>query len=141
ACAGPGSGPERKQAVYLGGAIKLIRACQATGVGRYLMVSAMGAADPAYGPEAMQPYLKAKAGADNALCESGLAYTIVRPGRLTDEPATGSVRIGEGLERGEVAREDVAAVLAACLDQPTTQRRTFDLVAGPTPIAQALAAL
>src|SRR3954468_11549470 len=71
--AGPGSGPERKQTVDLGAAVKLIRACEAAGVERYLMVSAMGAADPTSGPEAMHPYLKAKAGADEALRESGLA--------------------------------------------------------------------
>jgi len=139
--AGPGSEPERKQTVDLGAAIKLIRACQATGVGRYLMVSAMGAADPTAGPESMQPYLKAKAGADEALRESGLAYTIVRPGRLTDDPATGRVRVGEGLDRGEVPRADVAAVLAACLDGEATVGRTLDLLAGETPIDDALAAL
>jgi uncharacterized protein YbjT (DUF2867 family) len=139
--AGPGSGPERKQTVDLGGALKLIRACQANGVARYLMVSAMGAADPTAGPEQMQPYLKAKAGADEALRESGLAYTIVRPGRLTDDPASGRVLVGEGLGRGEVARADTAKVLAACLDLPRAHGRTFDLLAGETPIDEALAQL
>jgi uncharacterized protein YbjT (DUF2867 family) len=136
--AGPGSGPERKQTVDLGAALKLIRACQATGVERYLMISAMGAANATAGPEEMRPYLRAKAGADEALRESGLAYTIVRPGRLTDGPATGRVRVGEGLERGEVTRADVAAVLAACLQIDATVGRTFDLVGGDTPIAEAL---
>ena len=139
--AGPGSGPERKQTVDLGAAIKLIRACEATGVDRYLMISAMGAANPTAGPEAMQPYLKAKAGADQALRDSGLAYTIVRPGRLTDDPPTGRVRVGEGLERGDIPRADVATALAACLELPVTEGRTFDMVAGPTPIAEALRAL
>ena len=139
--AGPGSGPERKQTVDLGAAIKLIRACQAAGVQRYLMVSAMGAADPTSGPEQMVPYLKAKAGADEALRESGLRYTVVRPGRLTDDPPTGGVRIGERLDRGEVTRADVAAVLAACLDTPATENTTFDLLGGDTPVEEALTAL
>ena len=139
--AGPGSGPERKQTVDLGAAIKLIRACQAADVRRYLMVSAMGAADPASGPEAMQPYLKAKAGADEALRESGLAYTIVRPGGLTDDPATGRIAVGASLERGQVTRADVAAVLAACLGMPETVDRSFDLLGGETPIREALLSL
>jgi uncharacterized protein YbjT (DUF2867 family) len=139
--AGPGSGPERKQTVDLGAAIKLIRACQAAGVERYLMISAMGAADPAAGPEQMQPYLKAKAGADEALRESGLAYTIVRPGRLTDDPATGRVRVGERLDRGDITRADVAAVLAACLAVSETMDATFDVLAGDVPVDEALRSL
>ena len=139
--AGPGSGPERKQTVDLGAAMKLIRACEATGARRFLMISAMGAADPTAGPEAMIPYLKAKAGADEALRESGLDYTIVRPGRLTDEPATGLVRVGERLDRGEVTRADTAAVLAACLDAPNTVGRTFDVLGGDTPIEDAVRGL
>lgn len=136
--AGPGSGARRKETVDLGAAVKLIRACEAAGVGRYLMISAMGAADPSAGPEAMRPYLEAKAGADEALRESGLDHTIVRPGRLTDHPATGAVTVGEGLDYGEVTRADVALVLAACLDIDETIGKTFDLVGGDTPIADAL---
>jgi uncharacterized protein YbjT (DUF2867 family) len=105
------------------------------------MVSAMGAADPTAGPEQMVPYLKAKAGADEALRESGLAYTIVRPGGLTDDPATGRIVVGERLERGEIARADVAQVLAACLGIPETVDRTFDVLAGDTPVEDALRAL
>jgi nucleoside-diphosphate-sugar epimerase len=59
--AGPGSGPERKRTVDLGAAVKLLDGARRTGVRRYLMVSAMGAADPAAGSEAMRPYLEAKA--------------------------------------------------------------------------------
>jgi uncharacterized protein YbjT (DUF2867 family) len=105
------------------------------------MVSAMGAANPTAGPEEMRPYLMAKAGADEALRDSGLTYTIVRPGRLTDDPATGRVRVGEGLGRGEVTRADTAEVLAACLDLPASHGKTFDLLGGETPVDEALAAL
>jgi uncharacterized protein YbjT (DUF2867 family) len=139
--AGPGSGPERKRTVDLGAAVKLLEAAQATGARRYLMVSSMGAADPAGGAEAMRPYLEAKAEADAALIASDLDWTIVRPGMLTDDPGTGMVRIGESLERGSVTRDDVAAVLAACLDEPRSVRKTFELRQGETPIAEALAAL
>ena len=139
--AGPGSGAKRKETVDLGGAVKLIRACETAGVKRYLMVSAMGAADPSSGPESMLAYLKAKAGADDALRDSDLEYTIVRPGRLTDDDATGHVQVGESLDYGDVTRADVALVLAACLDIPETIGKTFDLIGGDTPVADALRAL
>jgi uncharacterized protein YbjT (DUF2867 family) len=140
--AGPGSGPERKRTVDLGAAVKLLDGARRTGVRRYLMISAMGAADPAAGSEAMRPYLEAKAQADAALAASDLQWTIVRPGGLTDEPGTGRVAVAPALgRRGTVTRDDVAAVLVACLDEPRTVRATFDLLQGETPIAQALAAL
>jgi uncharacterized protein YbjT (DUF2867 family) len=140
--AGPGSGPERKRTVDLGAAVKLLDGARRTGVRRYLMISAMGAADPAAGPEPMRPYLEAKGQADAALAASELDWTIVRPGGLTDEPGTGMVDVAPSLGRsGSVTRDDVAAVLVACLDEPRTVRATFDLLQGDTPIAQALAGL
>ena len=140
--AGPGSGPERKRTVDLGAAVKLLDGARRTGVRRYLMISAMGAADPAAGSEAMRPYLEAKGQADAALAASDLEWTIVRPGGLTDEPGTGRVEVAPALgRRGTVTRDDVAAVLVGCLDEPRTVRAAFDLLQGETPIAQALAAL
>jgi uncharacterized protein YbjT (DUF2867 family) len=138
--AGPGSGPDRKRTVDFGAAVKLLDAARATGARRYLMVSAMGAGDPASGAESMRPYLEAKADADAALAASDLDWTIVRPGMLTDDPGTGMVQVGD-LDRGSVSRDDVAAVLVGCLDEPRTVRKTFDLLEGETPIAEALAAL
>ena len=106
------------------------------------MVSSMGAGDPASASEAMRPYQQAKHDADEALAASSLDWTIVRPGRLTDDPAGGRVAIAERLGRsGQVTREDVALVLLACLEMETTVRRTFDLLAGDEPLREALAAL
>jgi uncharacterized protein YbjT (DUF2867 family) len=139
--AGPGSGPERKRTVDLGAAVKLLDAAQATGARRYLMVSSIGAGDPSSASGSMRPYLEAKAQADAALSASDLEWTIVRPGALTDEPGTGLVWVGEDERRAAVTRDDVAAVLAACLDEPRTVRRTFVLLQGETPIAEALASL
>jgi uncharacterized protein YbjT (DUF2867 family) len=140
--AGPGSGVERKRTMDYGGAVKLIEAAKADGISRYLIVSSMGAADPpAEGGDSFAEYLRAKAEADRALTASGLDYTIVRPGRLSDDPPTGRVSIAPRLERGEISRGDVAAVLVACLDQEGTIGRDFDLVAGETPIEEALSAL
>jgi uncharacterized protein YbjT (DUF2867 family) len=139
--AGPGSGPERKRTVDLGGAVKLLDAAQATGARRYLMVSSIGAGDPSSASGPMRPYIEAKAEADAALSASDLDWTIVRPGMLTDDPGTGLVWVGEEERRAAVTRDDVAAVLAGCLDEPRTVRRTFVLLQGETPIAEALASL
>jgi uncharacterized protein YbjT (DUF2867 family) len=126
--------------------VKLIEAAKAEGISRYLMVSAMGAADPpaagdsGAGDGVFSAYLRAKAGADDALRASGLDVTIVRPRGLTDDPGTGLVTIAERLDRGQIPRADVAAALLACLDRPATIGRSFDLISGETPIAAALRA-
>jgi uncharacterized protein YbjT (DUF2867 family) len=140
--AGPGSGDARKATMDLGGAVKLIEAAKAEGISRYLMVSAMGAATaPEDGSEGFGAYLLAKFEADEALRASGLDYTIVRPGGLTDDPGTGQVSIAERLDRGQIPRADVAAVFVACLDDPRTIGKSFDLIAGTTPIPAALTSL
>ena len=136
--AGPGSGPARKRTVDLGAAVKLIDGAEQAGVRRYVMVSSIGAQDPSSGGEQMQPYLEAKAAADEALTDSDLDWTVVRPGGLTDDPGTGRVRIGAD---GNIPREDVAATLVAVLHEPRTVGLTFELVGGEAPIDEAIAAL
>jgi uncharacterized protein YbjT (DUF2867 family) len=136
--AGPGSGPERKKTVDLGGALKLIAAAREQGIRRYVMVSAIGAGDPSRASEQMGAYLEAKAEADRQLTRSGLDYTIVRPGRLTDDPGTGRVSAGPTVERGEIPRQDVAATLAAVLAADSAVGQTFNLVGGETPIEEAV---
>lgn len=139
--AGPGSGEARKTTMDLDGAVKLIEAAKVEGISRYLIVSSMGAGDPpTAGGDVFGAYLRAKAGADEALRASGLDFTIVRPGALTDDPGTGLVTIADRLDRGQVPRADVAGVLLACLDTPGTIGRSFDLLTGTTPIAAALSA-
>jgi uncharacterized protein YbjT (DUF2867 family) len=139
--AGPGSGPERKWTVDHGGAAKLIAAAKRNGVPRYAMVSSMGA-DPAIeGDETFSVYLRAKGCADEELRASGLDYTIVRPGGLTDDPGTGRVKVGDNVGRGEIPRDDVAAVLATVLREPATSGRTFEVVSGDVPIEEAIASL
>jgi uncharacterized protein YbjT (DUF2867 family) len=140
--AGPGSGPERKRTVDYGAAVKLVEAAREDGVRRYVMLSAMGASDPDSGSEQMRPYLTAKAEADWALAKSGLDHTIVRPGRLTDDPGTGLVEAaGELGHSGEISREDTAAVLLATLGADETIGKTFEVLAGETPIDEAVRSL
>jgi uncharacterized protein YbjT (DUF2867 family) len=139
--AGPGSGPERKKTVDLGGAVKLIEACKAKGVRRYVIVSSVGADDPSRASEQMRPYLEAKAGADRALEQAGLDHTIVRPGMLTDDPGTGQIAAGPDVQRAEIPRDDVAATLAEVLVADNTIGKTFVLVSGDTPIEEAVRSL
>ncbi len=139
--AGPGSGSARKDTMDYGGAVKLVAAAQQAGVRRYVIVSSMGADPDAPGDDTFSVYLRAKGRADDAVRASRLDATVVRPGGLTNDPGTGQVRVGATVPRGQVSRDDVAAVLVAVLDSPSTIGRTFDLVGGDTPVAEAVAAL
>jgi uncharacterized protein YbjT (DUF2867 family) len=136
---GPGSGAEKKETVDRQGAVKLVEAAKEHGARRYIMVSAMGAADPESGSEAMQPYLFAKARADQTLQESGLDYTIIRPGSLTDDPGTGTVELASSLgRRGEIPREDTARVIVATLERENTFGKTFEVISGEITIEEAV---
>jgi uncharacterized protein YbjT (DUF2867 family) len=140
--AGPGSGPERKRTVDHGAAVKLIAAAEAAGVGRYVMISTLGADRPDARGESMRPYFEAKAEAEDALRASRLVRAIVRPGSLTNDPGTGRVTVAEHLGRwGRIPRDDVAAVLLAVLVEGVADGRTFEVVSGDTPIGEALAGL
>lgn len=139
--AGPGSGSERKDTMDYGGAVKLIAAAKQAGVGRYVIVSSMGANADAPGDDTFSVYLRAKGRADDAVRASGLDATVVRPGGLTNGPGTGRVRLDESVPSGQVSRDDVAAVLAAVLDSPRTIGRTVDLIGGDTPVAEAVKAI
>jgi nucleoside-diphosphate-sugar epimerase len=148
--AGPGSTAERKDTVDRDAAVLLADAAAAAGVRRYLLVSAMGLDSPP-APEdddsIWAHYLRAKKAAEDALrARDDLDLTIVRPGRLTDEPGTGLVRLGPvggepPVGYGEVPREDVAAVLLALLDAPASAGAVLDLIGGTVPPAAAVAAL
>jgi uncharacterized protein YbjT (DUF2867 family) len=137
--AGPGSSAERNYTLDRDGATTLADAAARAGVARYVLVSAISADD--FDPdstEIFQVYLRAKSEADAYVRGTDLDWTIVRPGTLTNDPATGRVRVAERTGRGEIPRADVAAVVAACLAEPATVRTQFELVGGDTPIAEAL---
>lgn len=140
--AGPGSGAARKATVDLGGAVKLADAARAVGVRRYVMISSIGADRPDAATGPMAPYLQAKADADRYLIDSGLDYTIIRPGSLTDDPGTGRVRLTTELGgRAAVTRDDVAAVLAETLRTPSTAGVVAELFNGDAPVDEAVRAL
>lgn len=138
---GPDGNIERKRTVDLGGSLKSIEAARQAGIDRFVQISAINVDRPV--PDDAQPvwkaYVEAKREADIALRESGLEWTILRPGRLTDDPGTGLVTLGDTVERGEVPRADVAAVVVAVLDDSRSIGRQWDLVGGQTPVDEAVA--
>jgi uncharacterized protein YbjT (DUF2867 family) len=142
--AGPGSGAARKDTVDRAGAVLLADAAEAAGVHRYVMVSAMGAdADSRYdGDPVFRAYLRAKGAADDDLrSRTDLAWTVLRPGSLRNEPGTGRVLLDEHTGRGSVPRDDVAAVLVELLATPGTAGHTLELIAGDSPVHAAVAAV
>jgi nucleoside-diphosphate-sugar epimerase len=140
--AGPGSGAARKGTVDRDAAILLADAAEAAKVSRYVVISSIGAdadAPEGVGDPVFVAYLRAKGAADeNVRAREGLQSTIVRPGHLTTGPGTGRVQIAEKTGRGDIPREDVASVLLAVLDTPGTAGRTFEVISGDTPIADAV---
>jgi uncharacterized protein YbjT (DUF2867 family) len=140
--AGAGSGIERKRTVDYGGSVKAQEAAQRAGIRRFVQVSAWGVdapvddADPVW-----RAYVEAKRDADAVLRDSGLEWTILRPGGLTTEEGTGRVTLADSVPRGSIAREDVARLIALCLHEPATIGRQWEVVAGDTPLEEAVRSL
>ncbi|PSL04775.1 putative NADH-flavin reductase [Haloactinopolyspora alba] len=139
--AGPGSGAERKETVDHNAATLVADAAQSAGVRRYLLISAIGANDepPPDTGEVFAAYLRAKGASEDDLRGRDVDWTVLRPGRLTDDTGTGRVTLAESTGRGAVSRDDVAAVLLALLDEPTSAQLTLELVGGDTPVPDAVA--
>ena len=145
--AGPGSGAARKDTVDRAAAVLLADAAERAGVPRYLLVSSMGVEGPADGAapdeldEVFGAYLRAKLAAErDLLARTSLRATVLRPGGLTDDPGTGRVTLDRRVERGSIPLDDVAAVLLALLDVDQGGV-VLELVGGPTPIPEAVAAV
>lgn len=143
--AGPGSGAARKDTVDRAASVLCAEAAADAGVRRFVQVSSMGVDNPVHKPvdnpadNVFAAYLRAKKAAEEDLRARDLDWTILRPGRLTDEPGTGRVRLAPPpVERGEISRDDVAAVLLGLLDEPGTAGLILELVGGEIPVAQAI---
>ncbi|WP_332644316.1 SDR family oxidoreductase [Aeromicrobium sp.] len=139
---GPDGNIERKKTVDLGGSLKSIAAATNAGVRRFVQISAIGVDNPV-GDDAEDTwvaYVDAKRDADVALRDSTLDWTIVRPGGLTDDEPTGHIKLAEAVERGQIPRADVAALIVTAIDSPSTIGRQWEVVSGSTPIAAAVLA-
>ncbi|MGW1186090.1 SDR family oxidoreductase [Streptomyces drozdowiczii] len=137
--AGPNSGTARKDTVDRGAAVLFADAAERAGVRRYVVVSSMGADPDHAGDEVFDVYLRAKGAADaDVRSRSGLDWTILRPGMLTNDAGTGQVLLAASTGRGPVPRDDVAAALLELLDTPATAGLTLELIAGNVPLAVAV---
>jgi uncharacterized protein YbjT (DUF2867 family) len=142
--AGPGSSVERKDTVDRGAAVLLADAAVAAGVRRYVLISSTGVdRPPAPGTdEVWAAYLRAKKAAEVEVAQRAVALTVLRPGRLTDDPGTGLVQLAPpGLPRGDVTRTDVAEVVAGLLAEPASDGLVLDLLGGDTPVTEAIASV
>jgi len=135
------TGPEKTVLIDLWGAIKAVDAAKAAGVKQFVMVSSRGAENPDAGPTQIRHYTVCKHLADEHLINSGLTYSILRPGRLTDDSATDQVRTDwpQSLEEQWIPRADVAAAIAHCLRSDASHNTIYPLFQGQQSIAEALA--
>jgi len=135
-----GAGPG-KDSVDRAASVLLADAAGQAGVRRFVQVSSMGAGQPPRpgSDEVWAAYITAKTAAEADLRARDLDWTILRPGGLTDAPATGTVRLAPPpVPRGTVPRADVAAVIAALLDEPGARHQTLELTGGDSPVAAAV---
>ncbi|WP_046175613.1 SDR family oxidoreductase [Domibacillus indicus] len=140
---GSSTGPEKTTAVDRDGAVKAIDLAVSHGIERFVMLSSMGADQPDAGPESLRHYLQAKHDADLHLMKSGLSYTIIRPGALTNEPGSGKIEAAARVENrtNSISRADVAEVLVQSLLAEKTESRIFEITGGHVPISEALSGI
>jgi nucleoside-diphosphate-sugar epimerase len=143
--AGPNSGAARKDTVDRAASVLLADSCERAGVNRFVQISSFGVESVRGFParpddDVFTVYLRAKFEAEEDLRRRPLAWTIVRPGGLTDEPGTGTVWLAHAVKRGSVPRADVAAVVLALLDEPRSAGLLLELVSGDQPVADAVRA-
>lgn len=133
-----GSGGKKVVAVDQEGAKKLVDAARNSKVKKFVMLSSMGAENPEAADE-LKDYLKAKHNADEYLKDSGLNYTVVRPGSLNNDAGSGKIRLQSRFEeQGEISRDDVAQTLVRTLHDDVANKETFEILSGDTLIGKAL---
>ncbi len=141
---GAHTGPDKTLAVDLQGAKKAIDESVRHKVGRFVMVSALGTNRPSEMPDNMRHYYTAKSEADQLLVQSGLDYTILRPGRLTDEPGKGNVEVAENLafdKQNTISRDNVAGAITYAIDASNLNKKVIEMLDGPTPLNKAMTSL
>ncbi len=140
---GPHTGPDKTILIDLDGAVKTMEAAKAAGVKRFIMISSFDTRREAIqaAPSSFAPYVAAKHYADEWLKSTDLDYTIIHPGRLTNEEGTGQVEAAYEVNRAEIPREDVAHVIVASLEDESTVGKEFQVVSGPKRIKEAIPSL
>ncbi len=137
---GPKTGPDKTILIDLDGAVKTIEAAKAANVKRFIMISSYDTTRKAIqeASSSFAPYVAAKHYADEWLRGADLDYTIVHPGALTNDAGTGKIEAAATVEPSEVARENIAQVILACLENDATIGKEFQVVNGDTPVKEAI---
>ena len=137
-----GTGRDQTTLIDGRGLEKAAAAAALAGVRRFVLVSVFPEAGRSGEPqEGFEHYMRVKKSADAHLVGTDLDWVIVRPGTLRDQPGDGRVSAGPALEYGDVRRDNVAAFIAAVLDDPEVSRVIVEVTDGDTPVAEAVAAL
>lgn len=133
-----GSGGKKVVEVDQEGAKRLIDVSKMAKIKKFVMLSSMGADNPEKADD-LKDYLKAKHNADEHLKSSGLNYTIVRPGSLTNDKGTGKIKLEKHFkDQGEISRSDVAETLVRSLNDDIANKAIFEILKGETLISEAL---
>lgn len=140
---GPKTGPDKTMLIDLDGAVKSIEAAKQANVKRFVLISSYDTSREAIqeADSSFAPYVAAKHYADDWLRRTDLDYTIVHPGMLTNDDGTGKIEAAEKVEANKVPRDDIAQVLLACLEDKSTIGKEFQVIAGDTPVKEAVASL
>jgi nucleoside-diphosphate-sugar epimerase len=128
-----GISPDKVRSDFVGNR-NLIDAAIESGVKHFILVTSLGTGDSSIAlPEAalqtLGAVLKEKDLAEQHLRASGLTYTIIRPGGLKSEPATGNgILISDPSVGGLIHRSDVAALILRCVQNPKSYNKTLGAV-------------
>ncbi|AXV65689.1 SDR family oxidoreductase [Pseudoalteromonas lipolytica] len=138
---GGATGADKTLLIDLWAAVKAINYAVDAQVEHFIMVSSIGADDPDGIESSIKPYLVAKHMADEHLLHSGLHYSIVRPGTLLNESASGLFTINRPATRQDavINREDVADALVYIASHKPDKSQLFELFNGDKPLDELLA--
>jgi uncharacterized protein YbjT (DUF2867 family) len=112
------------------GVRNLMWAAQQANVKHFLLISSIAVTHPEHPLNQFGHVLDWKQKGEQALRESGLTYTIVRPGGLNDEPGgSKAIQIEQGdTISGTVSRSDVAEVCVRALSHNSARNATFEVI-------------
>ncbi|GGI01485.1 SDR family oxidoreductase [Mammaliicoccus vitulinus] len=131
------TGADQTIIIDLDGAVKSIEASKKVGTKHFVLVSSFDTRRSAFEGD-LKPYTIAKHYADLHLRNSGIPYTIVHPGGLTNDEGLGKVELAEEVEPGKVTRKDVASVLVEVLNNDKKIGQEFQVVSGDVDIKEAI---
>ena len=125
------------------GAIRTIEAAERAGVRQYVLLTGMGVGRDR--PAELHggfwdTYFAAKESSERRLRASPMQWTILQPGELLNSPGRGRIELAPtgSLAIGAITRDDVAEVITAVLTRDDAAGRTWEILEGAVPVADAI---